>query len=308
MKHTRIKLDNATITVFIEEGELKKCIYEKDGELPIGTIVHARVKKADKKTKTVFVDIGESVDAFFSEEIALKAGDDDLFCIRKTPDDEKGYTIDGNFTLEDENGVLNIKKNYLNNIEDICFTRKAGGDENILIKTWESIKNEKNTLPIPKVVYRAKSRAEREIDNLNSEELEDFDLNYIAKENAWIFERKIDLNGGYLYVDVLPYITFFDINSGNFNSYYSSDRNRHALNAEAMKKIVHIIEARNIEGVILVDLLKTKKNIQFNFLNELKQKYPFINFHDITKLGILEMTVKKTGGKTITKEMIFSNL
>lgn len=308
MKHTRIKLDNATITVFIEDGELKKCIYEKDGELPVGTIVHARVKKADKKTKTVFVDIGENMDAFFPKEIALKAGEDDLFCIRKTPDDEKGYTIDGNFTIEDENGVLNIKKNYFKNTEHIYFTPKAGGDENVLIKTWESIKSEKNTLPIPKVVYRAKSRAEKEINNLNSEELEDFDLNSIAKENVWLFERKIDLNGGYIYVDILPYVTFFDINSGNFNSYYSSERNRHALNAEAMKKIVHIIEVRNIEGVILVDLLKMKKNIQFNFLNELKQKYPFINFYGITKLGILEMTIKKTGGRTIMKEMIFPNL
>ena len=76
------------------------------------------------------------------------------------------------------------------------------------------------------------------------------------------------------------------------------------VNKEAMKKLAKIIKLRNLEGVIIMDILKLPGKMNREFFFFLKSEYSEINFHDITALGMLEMTIKKTGGEKITPEKI----
>ena len=55
-----------------------------------------------------------------------------------------------------------------------------------------------------------------------------------------------------------------------------------------------------------MDILKLPGKMNREFLDYLKSEYTEINFLDITRLGMLEMTIKKTGGEKITAEKISS--
>ena len=118
------------------------------------------------------------------------------------------------------------------------------------------------------------------------------------------FERRVDLKTGYLYVDTLPYMTIVDVNSGDFSEFFDSTLNRMEVNKEAMRKLAKVIKLRNLEGVIIMDILKLPGKVNREFLEYLKSEYTEINFHDITRLGMLEMTIKKTGGEKISREKI----
>ena len=128
----------------------------------------------------------------------------------------------------------------------------------------------------------------------------------LLKNGKQNFERRVDLEKGYLYVDTLPYMTIVDVNSGDYSEFFDSVLNRMEVNKDAMKKLLEIIKLRNLEGVIIMDILKLPGKMNREFLEYLKSEYEDINFHGITRLGMLEMTIKKTGGEKITAEKISS--
>ena len=373
MKYYRFQNELETVTIFYESGRLYQIVIEKNDEIPVGSIVHARVKKIDNKARLTFVDIGESEDAFCAEKTGLKAGDDAFFNIRKTPDEEKFYTVDMDLKLEKNSSMLRIipKKSgkfetKFEKFSSIVGSRKGGSDgtdsgksrdekngapkssndenpngkktssrknmetensysknqpceitqnknlqtqpdptEESLLEKWQEIFSMKNTLPIPKIVYKAPTKSEKLIEEYNAEQTIDKDEVVAVMKNAKPdFERRVDLKTGYLYVDTLPYMTIVDVNSGDFSEFFDSALNRMEVNKEAMKKLAKIIKLRNLEGVIIMDILKLPGKMNREFLEYLKSEYSEINFHDITALGMLEMTIKKTGGEKITPEKI----
>ena len=163
----------------------------------------------------------------------------------------------------------------------------------------------KNTLPIPKIVYKAPTKSEKLIEEYNAEQsIDKEEVAKVLKNAEPDFERRIDMKTGYLYVDTLPYMTIVDVNSGDFSEFFDSALNRMEVNKEAMRKLAKIIKLRNLEGVIIMDILKLPGKMNREFLEYLKSEYTEINFHDITRLGMLEMTIKKTGGEKINREKI----
>lgn len=165
----------------------------------------------------------------------------------------------------------------------------------------------KNTLPIPKIVCKAPTKSEKIIEEQNAELSSDKDeVVVLLKNGKQNFERRVDLEKGYLYVDTLPYMTIVDVNSGDYSEFFDSVLNRMEVNKDAMKKLSEIIKLRNLEGVIIMDILKLPGKMNREFLEYLKSEYTEINFLDITRLGMLEMTIKKTGGEKITAEKISS--
>lgn len=180
-------------------------------------------------------------------------------------------------------------------------------DERILLEKWQQIFSMKNTLPIPKIVYKAPTKSEKIIEEKNAELSSDKDeVVVLLKNGKQNFERRVDLEKGYLYVDTLPYMTIVDVNSGDYSEFFDSVLNRMEVNKDAMKKLSEIIKLRNLEGVIIMDILKLPGKMNREFLEYLKSEYEDINFHGITRLGMLEMTIKKTGGEKITAEKISS--
>ena len=179
--------------------------------------------------------------------------------------------------------------------------------EQSLLEKWQQIFSMKNTLPIPKIVCKAPTKSEKIIEEQNAELSSDKDeVVVLLKNGKQNFERRVDLEKGYLYVDTLPYMTIVDVNSGDYSEFFDSVLNRMEVNKDAMKKLSEIIKLRNLEGVIIMDILKLPGKMNREFLEYLKSEYTEINFLDITKLGMLEMTIKKTGGEKITAEKISS--
>lgn len=330
MKYYRLKNEIETVTILYELDRLYQIVVEKNDEIPVGSIVHGRVKKIDKKARLTFVDIGEKEDAFCAEKTGLKAGDDTFFNIRKTPDEEKFYTVDMDLKLEKNSSVLRIipkksgefemifekssiesslkneKRNDIKMEENSCDDNN-NKDERILLEKWQEIFSMKNTLPIPKIVCKAPTKSEKIIEEQNAELSSDKDeVVVLLKNGKQNFERRVDLEKGYLYVDNLPYMTIVDVNSGDYSEFFDSVLNRMEVNKDAMKKLSEIIKLRNLEGVIIMDILKLPGKMNREFLEYLKSEYTEINFLDITRLGMLEMTIKKTGGEKITAEKISS--
>lgn len=330
MKYYRLKNEIETVTILYELDRLYQIVVEKNDEIPVGSIVHGRVKKIDKKARLTFVDIGEKEDAFCAEKTGLKAGDDTFFNIRKTPDEEKFYTVDMDLKLEKNSSLLRIipkksgefemifekssiesslkneKRNDIKMEENSCDDNN-NKDERILLEKWQEIFSMKNTLPIPKIVYKAPTKSEKIIEEKNAVMSSNKDeLTLALKKGKQNFERRVDLEKGYLYVDTLPYMTIVDVNSGDYSEFFDSVLNRMEVNKDAMKKLLEIIKLRNLEGVIIMDILKLPGKMNREFLEYLKSEYTEINFIDITRLGMLEMTIKKTGGEKITAEKISS--
>lgn len=348
MKYYRLKNEIKTVTILYELDRLYQIVVEKNDEIPVGSIVHGRVKKIDKKARLTFVDIGESEDAFCAEKTGLKAGDDTFFNIRKTPDEEKFYTVDMDLKLERNSSLLRIipKKSgefetKFEKFSSIVGSRDGGSDgtdsgksraeknastesltptetptptptqtdavEQSLLEKWQQIFSMKNTLPIPKIVCKAPTKSEKIIEEQNAELSSDKDeVVVLLKNGKQNFERRVDLEKGYLYVDTLPYMTIVDVNSGDYSEFFDSVLNRMEVNKDAMKKLSEIIKLRNLEGVIIMDILKLPGKMNRELLEYLKSEYEDINFHGITRLGMLEMTIKKTGGEKITAEKISS--
>lgn len=376
MKYYKFQNELETVTIFYESDRLYQIVIEKNDEIPVGSIVHARVKKIDNKARLTFVDIGETEDAFCAEKTGLKAGADAFFNIRKTPDEEKFYTVDMDLKLEKNSSMLRIipKKSGAfetkfekfssivgsrdggsggtdsgkSRVEKNASTKSSSGKnasieslseksienknsdrknneteslttietttptptqpdavEESLLEKWQQIFSMKNTLPIPKIVYKAPTKSEKLIEEYNAERsIDNEEVAKVLKNGDPDFERRIDMKTGYLYVDTLPYMTIVDVNSGDFSEFFDSALNRLEVNKEAMRKLAKIIKLRNLEGVIIMDILKLPGKMNREFLEYLKSEYTEINFHDITKLGLLEMTIKKTGGEKISREKI----
>lgn len=372
MKYYKFQNEWETVTIFYESDRLYQIVIEKNDEIPVGSIVHARVKKIDNKARLTFVDIGETEDAFCAEKTGLKAGDDTFFNIRKTPDEEKFYTVDMDLKLEKNSSMLRIipKKSgafetKFEKFSSVVGSRDGGSDgtdsgksrveknvstkssseknastesrskksiekknsdrknnetksltptstptktdalEQSLLEKWQHIFSMKNTLPIPKIVYKAPTKSEKLIEEYNAEQsIDKEEVAKVLKNAEPDFERRIDMKTGYLYVDTLPYMTIVDVNSGDFSEFFDSALNRMEVNKEAMRKLAKIIKLRNLEGVIIMDILKLPGKMNREFLEYLKSEYNEINFHDITRLGMLEMTIKKTGGEKISREKI----
>lgn len=358
MKYYKFQNELETVTIFYESDRLYQIVIEKNDEIPVGSIVHARVKKIDNKARLTFVDIGETEDAFCAEKTGLKSGADAFFNIRKTPDEEKFYTVDMDLKLEKNSSILRIipkksgafetkfenfssivgsrdgvsggtdsgKSRAEKNASTKCSSGKNASTEILtptetpaptptptqtdaveqsLLEKWQQIFSMKNTLPIPKIVYKTPTKSEKIIEEYNAEQsIDKEEVAKVLKNAEPDFERRVDLKTGYLYVDTLPYMTIVDVNSGDFSEFFDSALNRMEVNKEAMRKLAEIIKLRNLEGVIILDILKLPGKMNREFLEYLKSEYTEINFHDITRLGMLEMTIKKTGGEKISREKI----
>lgn len=104
-------------------------------------------------------------------------------------------------------------------------------------------------------------------------------------------------SGANIIIEQLETLTFIDVNSGKNQS--AKPDTILKVNMEAAKEIPRQLKLRNISGMILVDFInmKSKEEEQQLILllkEELKKDSCPCSFIDITKLGLVEMTRKKT--------------
>lgn len=113
-------------------------------------------------------------------------------------------------------------------------------------------------------------------------------------------ERRVWLkSGGYLIIDITEAMTVIDVNSGKYDVSKTSEEGYRILNREAAAEIALQLRLRNLSGIILIDFINMKGTSDqeelLRYLKELtKQDTEKVNVLDITALGLVEVTRKKT--------------
>lgn len=120
-----------------------------------------------------------------------------------------------------------------------------------------------------------------------------------------VFSKVVWLRGGgYIVIEETEAFTIIDVNSGE-PSGSCHEENALRTNLEAVKEIARQIILRDIGGIILVDFIDMKKQENRNLiinsmLSAFGEEACGITVHGFTKLGILEMSRKKTG-RSVTR-------
>ena len=113
-----------------------------------------------------------------------------------------------------------------------------------------------------------------------------------------LLSKRVWLNSGAnIIIESLETMTIIDVNSGKNQS--RKPETLFDINVEAAKEIARQLRLRNISGMILVDFINLKTEEQKKALihvirQELKKDSVPASFIDITKLGLVELTRKKT--------------
>lgn len=127
-------------------------------------------------------------------------------------------------------------------------------------------------------------------------------LSEALAEKVWL------KSGAFLYIEPTQGMTVIDVNSGKFDKKMSHDDTYYQVNLEAAEEIARQIVLRNLSGIIIVDFInmRNRENIDkllYN-LSLFFQKYSdSAMIVDITKLGLVEITRKKTG-KTLYEQIL----
>ena len=202
-----------------------------------------------------------------------------------------------------------------------------------LLKQWESILQDSEKLSPPILLYRDKDFIHKilrdhldsnisrvVIDNENAvqrveefltdssniiieahKESKDLINHYkinLAIQNA--LQPRVDLpSGGYIIIEPTEALTVIDVNSGSGNQ-STPESTMLWTNCEAATEIARQLKIRNIAGVIIVDFIDmTSKKDQLklleHFIATLRNDSARPQIHDLTELGLVELTRKRQG-------------
>jgi ribonuclease G len=113
--------------------------------------------------------------------------------------------------------------------------------------------------------------------------------------------RKVWLkSGSYITIENTEAMTVIDVNSAKSFAKKSEEDHYFTVNAEAADEIVRQIVLRNLSGIIIVDFINMKnKDLQNDIIDRIRN-HPLnyektMNICGFTRLGLLELTRRKTG-------------
>ena len=107
-------------------------------------------------------------------------------------------------------------------------------------------------------------------------------------------------SGAYIVIEYTEALTVIDVNSGKAIAGKSTNAEIFMkINIEAAREIADQLRLRNLSGIIIVDFIeipKTKEKELINAMEEfLKEDSTKSNVADMTKLGLMELTRRRTG-------------
>ena len=107
-------------------------------------------------------------------------------------------------------------------------------------------------------------------------------------------------SGAYIVIEYTEALTVIDVNSGKAIAGKSANAETFMkINLEAAREIADQLRLRNLSGIIIVDFIeipKTKEKELINAMEEfLKEDSTKSNVADMTKLGLMELTRRRTG-------------
>ena len=121
----------------------------------------------------------------------------------------------------------------------------------------------------------------------------DHELERALRKKVWL------KSGGYLVIDQAEALTVIDVNTGKYVGTTNLEDTVRKTNLEAAKEIVRHLRLRNLGGIIIVDFIdmqnEDSRTAVLQLLEEeIKKDRTKTNIFGLTRLGLVEMTRKKT--------------
>jgi len=106
-------------------------------------------------------------------------------------------------------------------------------------------------------------------------------------------------SGGYLVFDQTEAMTTIDVNTGGYVGYRNLEETIYKTNQEAAQAIARQLRLRNLGGIIIIDFIdmtdeEHRKQLMMAFSKELECDHAKTTLTEISSLGLIEMTRKRT--------------
>jgi ribonuclease G len=186
-----------------------------------------------------------------------------------------------------------------------CIPDEIVSDDEELLEEFKEYINSYNTFQkinntntnISTTLYKDKTCSLMAVYNLNKE------LENAQKERVWL------KSGAYLVIQQTEAMVVIDVNTGKSTGSTSIDEHLLKVNKQAAIETCRQIRLRNLSGIIIVDFINMRnpsdmEEIKAVILEELKKDFDAAKFVDITKLGLVEMTRKRTR-KSLKEQLVY---
>lgn len=288
------------INVFlISDGRLSEIKqFPKDTES--GKIILSRVINVKKDIEAAFVKLTETEEAFLKlsnvpkEYLPLKQGD--LVPVKIISDKQKGKRISVSALV----GKKKLPEGFMHKSAFNVLYEPKNSLWDYIIKRFKIEQIEK-ILTESKEIFEELSPFSDKISFYDDEKISLSMLYSLKSKLEEAKSPKVYLkSGAYLVINHTEALTVIDVNSGKKISSAKKDADEvsKAINDEAAKEVAFILKQRNISGMILVDFINMDSEAELELLQKMEEYVSTDNVTvkviDITPLGIMEITRKKT--------------
>lgn len=317
------------VTAFFQKGQLEQIhVYgdERNKEQPqLGEVYLGKVTRVAENLGAAFVDVQKGISCYLSlgndlgvsllekgmlyrtnrtGNVPIKAGDELLVQVTREALKTKLPAVNGKITNCENIEMLRQKADHA-----LCYTKLVQVMPGWLYFLQECLKEEESFQVITddaEIQAQLKNYRERSM-NFDGIQLRYYEDARVSLTSLYSIEthlsqltaRQVWLKcGGYLVIDHTEAMTVIDVNSGKCIRKDSPEKLTQLVNKEAGEEVFRQLRLRNLSGMILVDFVNIKDKEQreqfFQELRTMAQQDPVpTKVHDITALGIVEITRKK---------------
>ncbi|MGQ9705549.1 MAG: Rne/Rng family ribonuclease [bacterium] len=136
-----------------------------------------------------------------------------------------------------------------------------------------------------------------------------FDAYGIEDELKKLYKKKVWLkSGGYIVIDQMEALTSIDVNTGKFIGGRDYQKTILKTNLEAAEEMARQVRLRDIGGIIIVDFIDMDnendgKKVLETFSEALKNDRSRPYIHELSQLGLVEMTRKRIRESVMEREL-----
>ncbi len=316
------------VTAFFQKGQLERIHVYGEGshkdQPQLGEVYLGKVTRVAQNLGAAFVDIQRGISCYLSlgsdlgvsllekgmlhrtnrtGNVPIKAGDELLVQVTKEALKTKLPAVSGKITKCENIEMLREKADYA-----LCYTKLVQVMPGWLYFLQECLKEGKQSLQVitddAEIQAQLKQERPMNFDEVQLRYYEDARVSLAALYSietylSQLTARQVWLRcGGYLVIDHTEAMTVIDVNSGKCIRKDSPEELIQLVNKEAGEEVFRQLRLRNLSGMILVDFLNIRdKEQREQFFQELRrmaqQDSVPTKVHDITALGIVEITRKK---------------
>ena len=195
--------------------------------------------------------------------------------------------------------VYRSERSYIDEIKDIIIRQKY--DDFEIITDIEEIFDALNA-------YIKENDIGTGLDSEKQVYLKLFSDNMTDPTNVYNLKSKLEKgmaktihlkSGGSIVVEPTEAMTVIDVNTGKAIRGKQTEKTFLKINIEAATEIARILRLRNISGIVMIDFINMKEQDSLNtlvqhFKSEIAKDEVKVNYVDMTALGLVELTRKKT--------------